>query len=115
MGRWLLKNGFAYTVQATIVIPYPGTPLFEECIRYGLLRTQDWNDYDMKMPVMKTRLPDKKILGLVQGIYRVAFDPEFIFRRIFSIRDIWDILYFGRGIRKVLGHIFDFRRRKARS
>jgi len=31
LGRWLLKKGYAYTMQATVVIPYPGTPLFEDC------------------------------------------------------------------------------------
>jgi len=29
LGRWLLRKGYAYTMQATIVIPYPGSPLFE--------------------------------------------------------------------------------------
>ena len=108
LGRWLLKKGFAYTVQATVVIPYPGTPLFAECQREGWLKTQDWDDYDMKAPVMLSSIQDEKIMDLVQGIYRVAFDPEFILRRIFAIRSISDLRYFARGFKKVSGHLFDF-------
>ncbi len=108
LGRWLLKKGFAYTVQATIVIPYPGSKLFDECRDSGLLKSLDWEDYDMKAPVMKTSIDDSKVKSLVQGIYSVAFDPEFIFNRIVSIRDLSDLSYFFRGVKKVSGHLFDF-------
>jgi len=110
LGRRLLVKGFAYTVQATLVVPYPGSRLFEECRKNGWLRTENWEDYDMKKPVMTTPLSDAELSGFVQGIYRTAFDPEFIMRRIASIRDFSDLAYFGRGIRKVTGHLFDFKK-----
>jgi len=110
LGRRLLVKGHAYTVQATLVVPYPGSRLFEECRRDGLLRTQDWDDYDMRTPVMTTPLGDAELNGFVQGIYRTAFDPEFVLRRLGSIRDLSDLAYFGRGVRKVTGHLFDFKR-----
>jgi len=108
LGRWLLKRGIAYTVQATIIIPYPGTKLFAECRERDELVTQDWDYYDMKRPVMKTQFDEKKMSRLVQGIYSVAYSPEFIIRRLKSIRDVYDIKYFLRGFNKVIGHIFDF-------
>ena len=108
LGRWLLKKGIAYTVQATIVIPYPGSKLFEECKNRNELITIDWNDYDMKQPVMKIQFREKILLKLVQGIYNVAYSPEFVIKRIVSIRDIYDLKYFCRGLNKVAGHIFDF-------
>jgi len=108
LGRRLLKKGLAYTVQATVVIPYPGSPLFDECKREGLLRSLNWDDYDMKQPVMKSAIDDKKMMRLVQGIYNVAFDPEFIINRLLSIRSLSDLSYFARGAAKILGHIFDF-------
>lgn len=109
LGRWLLKKGYAHTVQATIVIPYPGSKLFDECKKQGLLRTLDWDNYDMKTPVMKSSIEDESISKLVQGIYSVAFDPEFIIRRLLSVRSFSDLSYFSRGVKKVFGHIFDFR------
>ncbi len=110
LGRRLLVKGHAYTVQATLVIPYPGSRLFEECRQNGWLRSQDWEDYDMKKPVMTTPIEDAALNRLVQGIYRTAFSPEFVLRRIASIRDASDLAYFGRGIRKVTGHLLDFKR-----
>ncbi len=110
LGRWLLKKGYAYTMQATMAIPYPGTPLFEECKQKGLLNTLDWDEYDMKSPVMKTQIEKNKIMGLVRGMYKVTFSPEFIFRKIFSLKDIDDLKYYLRAARKVAGHIFDFKR-----
>ncbi|MFH0738938.1 MAG: radical SAM protein, partial [Candidatus Omnitrophota bacterium] len=53
LGEWLLRKGYAYTMQATVVIPYPGTVLFEECKNSDLLNTLDWDAYDMKQPVMR--------------------------------------------------------------
>jgi len=110
LGKWLLTKGYAYTMQATIVIPYPGTPLFKECQQNGWLKTLDWDDYDMKQPVMQSEIPEQKIREMVQDMYKVSFKPQFIIRKIFSLRDIEDITYYLRAARKVLGHIFDFSR-----
>ena len=114
LGRWLLKKGYAYTVQATVVIPYPGTPLFSECKEKGWLKTLDWDRYDMKEPVMKTSMPDAEIMKFVQGIYSVVFNPEFLWRRITTVSGPEDIKFFIRGAKKVLGHILDFRPRKTK-
>ena len=111
LGKYLLKKDYAYTMQATVVIPYPGTPLFDECKKNGLLYTLDWQEYDMKKPVMKLSFAPDKLMSLVQSMYAVTFSPEFIFHKLLSIRDINDIKYFGRGFLKVLGHLLDFRKR----
>jgi len=110
LGRRLLKKGYAYTMQATVAIPYPGTPLFEECKREGLLNTLDWDDYDMKAPVMKTRIGNDKVMELVQSMYRVSFQPEFILRKALSLKDMDDLKYYLRAAKKVAGHIFDFQK-----
>jgi len=112
LGKWLLKKGYAWTMQATVVIPYPGTALFEEARHKGWLKTTDWDNYDMKQPIMRSAIPDDKIMELVQGMYKVSFQPQFILRKIFSLRDTDDFKYSLRAARKVLGHIFDFRQTK---
>lgn len=108
LGKWLLKKDLAYTMQATIVIPYPRTPLYEECREQGWLETGDWSAYDMKLPVMKLGFPREKIPGLVREIYSVSFSPEFIMRKVAGIRSTDDLAYFARGFAKVMGHIVDF-------
>ena len=64
----------------------------------------------MKSPAMKLSFPAPKLLNLVQSMYSVSFSPEFIIRKILSIRDFDDIKYFWRSGLKVLGHIADFRK-----
>jgi len=109
LGKWLLRKGYAYTMQATMVIPYPGTPLFEECRQNNLLKTTDWDEYDMRDTVMQVMFPQEKVKGLVQAMYRASFHPEFILRKVCSLRDTDDFRYYLRAIRKVWGHIFDFK------
>lgn len=113
LGQWLLKKGYAYTMQATVVIPYPGSPLFEECKASGWLKTQDWQRYDMKEPVMTSAVSDAQIMRLVQSLYGIALNPEFILNRILSISEFSDLFFFIRALPKVFGHIFDFRAKKA--
>ena len=96
-------------MQATVVIPYPGTPLFDECRKEGWLITTDWDRYDMREAVMKTPMSPEQIMDFVQTIYGTAFSPEFLMRRLLSIGDLDDIKYFLRAGAKVLGHILDFR------
>jgi len=112
LGKWLLKKDYAYTMQSTIVVPYPGTPLFDECKKEGLLYSMDWPDYDMKSPLMKTSFPKEKLMQLVQSLYSVSYSPEFILRKLLSVRDFNDIRYFGRAFLKVAGHILDFKRNR---
>ena len=109
LGQWLLRKGYAYTMQATVVIPYPGAPLFDECRANGWLKTEDWPAFDMKNPVMKSPIPDDEIMRLVQSLYGVALNPEFIWNRIISISGFEDISFFLRAFPRVFGHIFDFK------
>jgi radical SAM superfamily enzyme YgiQ (UPF0313 family) len=109
LGKWLLKKGYAWTVQATVVIPYPGTPLFEECKANNWLETMDWDRYDMRETIMKTPMSKAQVMELVQGIYSTAFNPEFLIRRMLTIKDISDIKYFLRAGGKVFGHLMDFK------
>ncbi|NPV38509.1 MAG: radical SAM protein [Brevinematales bacterium] len=112
LGRYLLIKNYAYTMQATVVVPYPGTPLFEECRQNGWLVSEDWDRYDMREPMMKTPMSPETLMKYVQGLYSVAFHPEFLLRKLLSIRDIEDVKYFWRAGMKVIGHLMDFGRKK---
>ena len=112
LGKYLMRKGYAYTLQSTIVIPYPGTPLFEECKKEGLLNTLDWDRYDMREQVMKSEVPAEKIAEAVRSVYSVAFNPEFIVRKILAIRGWSDIMYFIRAVKHVMGHLVDFKGKK---
>lgn len=108
LGRKILKKGWAHTLQGTVLIPYPGTPLYAECKEKGWLLTENYEDFDQRMPVMKTPMGSEKIKQAVQDVYKVAFSPEFILRRIFGIRSFSDVKFLFRAAGKVFGHLTDF-------
>ena len=109
LGRELLKKGYAKTLQATVCIPYPGTPLYKECLENCWLQTEDYSEYDMRRPIMKTPVGDDRLMEAVQSVYKVAFSPEFIARRIVGIRSWEDVKFIGRAAGKVFGHLLDFK------
>ncbi len=108
LGQMILKKNWAHTLQATVLIPYPGTPLYNECKENGWLLTENYEDFDQRMPVMKTPVGSEKIKEAVQQVYKVAFNPEFIMHRIMGIRSFEDVKFIFRAAGKVFGHLADF-------
>lgn len=111
----LFRKGYIKTLQATVIIPYPGTELFRQCKANGWLLTEDYDEYDMREPVMKSPITHDQILSLTQGIYRSAMTPEFILREVMSIRNVDDMKYYWRAGRQFFGHIFDFQAEKGKA
>jgi len=110
LARKLLRKGYAYTLQVTMVVPYPGTPLFRELDQAGLLLTKNWDDYDMRRQVMKSGVPEETIKGAVRQVYRAFLHPETILRRLLSTRDpVADLKFYCRGFLSLAGHLKDFK------
>jgi radical SAM superfamily enzyme YgiQ (UPF0313 family) len=110
LARTLLRKGYAYTLQVTMLIPYPGTPLFRELDQAGLLLTRDWDEYDMRRQVMKSGVPEEVIKGAVRQVYRAFLHPETILRRIAATRDpVADLKFYWRGFLSLAGHLRDFK------
>ena len=111
MTRSLFDKGLIDSLQATMVIPYPGTALFKECQKNNWLKTKNWEDYDMSQPIIKTPMKDEEVLALTQGLYKSFMTPRFITRKILSIRTADDLKFFWRAGKAVFGHLTDFGRR----
>lgn len=108
LAKRIFRKGHADTLQATVVIPYPGTPLFEECRKKGLLKTLDWQHYDMRETVMHAPISDAELLGLTQQLYKAFFELRYILRRLLSIRSTQDIKFIFYGLKRLFGHLKDF-------
>ncbi len=108
LSRKLFDKGYVDTLQATIVIPYPGTPLFRECKENGWLNTENWDDFDQRMAVMKSALTGEDVKELTQELYKSFITPKFIWRKIIGVRTWDDIKFLFRAGGKVLGHLLDF-------
>jgi len=57
-----LNESKADALQATILTPFPGTPLFEELERKGRIITKDWSKYDFNNVVFEPKNMSKSML-----------------------------------------------------
>ena len=111
LARKMLAKGWASTLQCTITIPYPGTPLFKELKEKDGLTTLDWDEYDMRRQITKTPLvSEDEIKKAVRRVYSGFFQPQALLHRLLSTRTLFDFGFYYRGIRSLLGHLFDFRK-----
>ena len=109
LARELMARGFAHTLQCTLVIPYPGTPLFRECEEQGLLTTRDWDEYDMRRAVMKSKATEEEIKTAIRDVYRSFVQPRALYHRLRRTRNLGDDLrFYWRGFRSLAGHLRDF-------
>lgn len=106
----LFKKGLADSLQATVVIPYPGTPLFDYCRKNNLLKTLDWNRYDMREPIMKSPVSDEKLMAAVRGIYSSSiWTPRFILNTLAQLKSIDGWKYVSFQALKYLGKLWEFK------
>lgn len=108
LARKIFQENLADSLQATILIPYPGTPLFKYCQKNNLLLTQNWDDYDMRQPIIKSPIPPQKQVKLVQNLFKGVINPKFILKKIISIRSFSDIKHLFNYALKYLKKLKDF-------
>lgn len=110
LAKRLFKKGYVDTMQATIVVPYPGTPLYKECVENDLLKVNplDYEAFDMRGTVMKIPFAEERLLELTQELYSSFFTPNYMFRKILSVRNYDDIKFLFYSAWKLIGHLLDF-------
>ncbi|MFC1721662.1 B12-binding domain-containing radical SAM protein [Patescibacteria group bacterium] len=111
----IMVRGLADSLQATIVVPYPGTSLFDECQKNDWLITEDWDRYDMRESVMKSEVSNESILKFTHDMYSaVATNPKFLYHQITSMKDFYDFLYLAKVARQMMfGKFRDFGKENA--
>jgi hypothetical protein len=108
LARRLLAKGWAKTLQCTLTIPYPGTPLFKELKANDGLATLDWDEYDMRRAITKTPLvSEDEIKCAIRKVYRGFLQPAALWH-LFR-RNLFDVGFYYRGFRYLLGHLLDFK------
>lgn len=112
LARKLMLNGNADILQSTVIVPYPGTPLYEEAVKEStlLVKKDDYESFDMTRPILKT--PDmnsEEIMKICDSIYsKIFLSPRYAIRHLKKIRNLNDIKYTLKGVKAVFGHIKDF-------
>ncbi|MCX6746823.1 MAG: radical SAM protein [Candidatus Pacearchaeota archaeon] len=111
LAKNLMQSGKADLLQATVLIPYPGTPLWKEAKKDNLFLFpfDEYERYDMREPVLKTKDSDAKEIASICGrIYTIFLTPQYIFQRIKNMKSFDEIILNLRGIKAVYGHLKDF-------
>ena len=117
----LMFSGLARTLQVTLCTPLDYTPYHQECIKNGVLLTENYNDFDMSKLIVKTPIDHDKYYDAVREMYSIAFSPRFIWRQIIFLfsgrKKDWQFLFvYGlRAIRRVNQHIFNLTRAQKKS
>jgi len=98
-----------------VIMPYPGTPLFEEAVREGWLRF-DKTDYEklaMDQPAMKNiEMMPEEIQEMCKLNYWIYLSPSYILHHIKNrVRSFEDLRYSIQGFTSVIGHMKDFSRK----
>ena len=110
LSKRLFKEGYVDTMQATIVIPYPGTPLYKQCIENNWLLVDpiDYEAFDMRGPVMKIPFAHERLYELTQELYSSFFTPQYALRKLKAVRKWDDIKFLVYSAKKLMGHLLDF-------
>ncbi len=111
LARYLMVNGYAHHLQATVVMPYPGTPLFDLCQRNGWIRfpETDYERYDMTEPAcVLTDMDEEEVVRMAGQFYKIYMHPKFLAHQLRELRSPEDLDYMLRGVRAIWGHIKDF-------
>ena len=111
LAKNLMQTGQADLLQSTVLVPYPGTPLWKDAKKNDLFLfpPEQYERYDMREPVLKTKDSDAKDVAAICGkIYTVFLTPRYVFARFISMKNFDDFTLNLRGVKAVFGHLRDF-------
>jgi radical SAM superfamily enzyme YgiQ (UPF0313 family) len=113
LAKKLMQSGKADLLQATQLIPYPGTPLWKEAVENGwlLFDKKDYERYDQREPVLNTADNNpKEVAEICEKIYKIFLTPSYVYQRAKKSLTDWDEFKLNfRGVKAVFGHLRDFK------
>lgn len=88
-----------------ITTPFPGTEMFAWAERNGFLKTRDWQQYNLSMPVMELpTVSSEKVLKCYRSAHRrFYFRPSYILKRINRLKSWEELRSAVRAVRMLLG------------
>ncbi|MEM2904500.1 MAG: radical SAM protein [Candidatus Bathyarchaeia archaeon] len=102
------KARFGDCLQSSVLVPYPGTPLYYQALRNVWFAVDPYNyeEYDMSKPVLKCSYD---AMEWCEKIWRIHKDPLFMLESLLSIRSLNDVKLGWIGVRSLRGHEEDQR------
>jgi radical SAM superfamily enzyme YgiQ (UPF0313 family) len=104
----LYRPKFGDCLQASVVVPYPGSPLWTAAVNKGwfLIDPFDYDKYDMSQPLMKSQYDNAL---WVKRLWKLHLRPTFLLRSLLTLRTRaqWNLAW--RGLLSLAGHVMDYR------
>lgn len=103
----LYKTHFGDSLQSSIIMPYPGTPLYNYAHKNGLLTEEagDLTKYDMTKHILKTNIDTAK---WCKKMWKIHLHPVFLLKSLFSLRRLQDVKVAFTGLISLVGHLRDY-------
>ena len=103
----LYKTHAGDALQSSVIVPYPGTPLYRQAEENNwLLYGDDYERYDMSVPVLQTQIDTDK---WCRKLWQVHYEPMFLWGSLITIRAWHDLALLWRGVKSLGGHVKDYR------
>lgn len=102
------KARFGDCLQSSVLITYPGTPLYYESLKNNWFAIDPYNydEYDMTKPILKCSYDP---MAWCEKIWKIHKTPIFMLRSLVSVRSVNDIKLGIIGLRSLNGHEADQR------
>jgi hypothetical protein len=102
------KTRFGDCLQSSVLVPYPGTPLYYQSLENGWFSIDPYNydEYDMAKPVLHCSYD---AMAWCEKIWKIHKAPLFVLRSVFSVRSLNDIKLGMTGLKSLQGHEEDQR------
>ena len=94
-------------MQASVVIAYPGSPLWKEATLkdWLLIGKTDYEKYDMSTPILKTQINAGEWCAKTWNLMKT---PKFVLRQVVTVRSLREVNLLWRGLQSLLGHVQDY-------
>jgi len=103
----LYKTHVGDALSASILLPYPGTPLYYSAKKNGWLIPSEgeYEKFDMSMPVLRSDTDPSFWCG---KMWKILSSPRFVLKTALTMRRREDVRLLMRAFRSLLRHIKDF-------
>jgi radical SAM superfamily enzyme YgiQ (UPF0313 family) len=104
----LYKARAGDSLQASVLVPYPGTILWKKAIRnnWFIEDPYDYEKFDMAHVLVKSNLNNP--MEWCNKLWKLHLHPKFILRSLVTARSFRDINLLWTGFKSLLGHLKDF-------
>jgi len=94
-------------MQASVVVAYPGSPLWRESVNKGwlLIGEKDYEKYDMSHPILKSPINASEWATKTWNLMK---HPKFVFGQLWTVRSLRELDLLWRGLQSLLGHVQDY-------